>query len=190
MTTLLLGLVLLLGIHSVSIVALRWREAMVQRLGLLAWRGLYSVVSIVGLWLVVRGYAATRLEPQVLWVAPMAVRHLAALLLLPVFPCLLATYLPGTLRTKLRHPMLVAIKAWALAHLLVVGTLSALITFGAVLAWAVVDRISLKRRPARDVPTLPASAANDALAVVLGLALYAFMVLKGHLWLIGVAPFG
>ncbi len=190
MTTLLMGLILLLGIHSVSIVALRWREAMVQRMGLVAWRGLYSVVALLGLWLVVRGYAQTRLAPQVLWVAPMAVRHLAAVLLLPVFPCLLATYLPGTLRTKLRHPMLVAVKAWALAHLLVVGTVSAVLLFGAVLAWAVVDRISLKRRPAREVPTLPASAVNDVLAIGLGLALYAFMVMKGHLWLIGVAPFG
>ena len=86
--------------------------------------------------------------------------------------------------------MLVAVTAWALAHLLVVGTVSAVLLFGAVLAWAVVDRISLKRRPAREVPTLPASAVNDVLAIGLGLALYAFMVMKGHLWLIGVAPFG
>jgi uncharacterized membrane protein len=190
MTELLIGLLLLLGVHSVSIVALGWRDAMVQRIGRGAWQGAYSLIALVGLWWVVRGYATTRMTPQVLWVAPMALRWVAAALLLPVFPGVLAAYFPGKVRTTLRHPMLVAVKAWALAHLLVVGTLSALVLFGSVLAWAVVDRISLKKRPVRDTPALPASPMNDVIVIGLGLALYAFMVVKGHLWLIGVAPFG
>jgi uncharacterized membrane protein len=190
MFELLLGLVLLLGGHSVSIVAYRWRETSVQRAGKALWQAAYSLVALAGLWLVVRGYAEARLAPDVLWVVPMAVRHLAALLLLPVFPCLLAAYLPGRLRSTLQHPMLVAVKAWALAHLIIVGTLASTVLFGSVLAWAVVDRISLKRRPVRATPLLPASPLNDVIAVVGGLALYVFMILKGHLLWIGVAPFG
>jgi len=190
MLTLVVGLVTLLGIHSVSIVARGWRDGMAERWGRAAWRGCYSVVALLGLALIIRGYASARLVPQVLWVAPMALRHVAALLLLPVFPCLLATYLPGRLQTTLKHPMLVAVKAWALAHLLVVGTLASTVLFGSVLVWAVVDRISLKRRPQQASAVRPSSPWNDALAIVLGLVLYVFMAVKGHLLLIGVAPFG
>lgn len=190
MLELVLGLVLFLGIHSVSIVARAGRDAAVQRLGKGAWQGLYSLVALAGLLLVIRGYASARLSPDVLWVAPTALRHIAGLLLLPVFPCLLAAYLPGTLRTRLKHPMLVGVKAWALAHLLVVGTLAGTLLFASVLAWAVIDRISLKRRPPQSTPALPASPWNDVIAIAGGLALYVFMILKGHLLLIGVAPFG
>jgi uncharacterized membrane protein len=189
MTLLLAGLLVFLGVHSVSIVAPRWRDSLAERWGMAAWRGAYSLIALAGFLLIVRGYAEARLAPQVLWVAPLPVRHVAAVLLLPVFPALLAAYLPGRLRTLLKHPMLVAVKAWAMAHLLVVGTVASTLMFGAVLAWAVVDRISLKRRPLRATPALPESPWNDVLAIGLGLAIYAFLVVKGHWLLIGVAPF-
>lgn len=188
MTMLIWGLAVFLGVHSISVVAPAWRDATVERLGLATWRAVYSVLALVGLYLIVRGYAAARLAPEVLWVAPLPLRHLAAVLLLPVFPALLAAYLPGRLKTLLRHPVLVALKAWATAHLLVVGTLAGTVLFASVLAWAVADRISLKRRPERPIRTLPDSPWNDAIALGAGLALYAFFVLKGHALLIGVAP--
>jgi uncharacterized membrane protein len=62
--------------------------------------------------------------------------------------------------------------------------------FGAFLTWAVVDRISLKRRAPRSVSHLPVSAFNDGIVVVGGLALYVAMVLKGHAWLIGMPLVG
>ena len=86
------------------------------------------------------------------------------------------------------HPMLVAVKLWALAHLLANGMLHDLLLFGSFLAWAVVDRISMKRRTQRPIPTLPATRANDAIAVIGGLAVYVVMVVWAHQWLFGVAP--
>jgi uncharacterized membrane protein len=189
MMMLVCGLIVFLGVHSIGVFAPAWRDASAARFGLGLWRGAYSLLSLLGLLLIVRGYAAARLAPDVLWVAPLPVRHLAAVLLLPVFPALLAAYLPGRLRALLRHPMLVAVKAWAMAHLIVVGTLAGTVLFGSVLAWAVLDRISLKRRPERPVKMLPESPWNDTAALLLGLALYAFMVLKGHVLLVGVAPY-
>jgi uncharacterized membrane protein len=188
MTLLLVGLVLFLGIHSVSIVAPAWRDAQLAARGEGAWKGLYTVVAGIGLGLLIYGYGLARQTPVVLYTPPAALRHVALLLLVPVFPLLFAAYLPGRIKSAAKHPMLLAVKFWALAHLLANGTLADVLLFGGFLAWAVADRISLKRRPARPVPGAPASAANDVIAVVGGLALYAATVIFLHRWLIGVAP--
>ncbi|MCU0758271.1 MAG: NnrU family protein [Steroidobacteraceae bacterium] len=188
MTLLVLGLLLFLGAHSVSIVAPAWRDGMVARLGEKPWKGLYSLVALAGFVLLVLGHAAARASPVVLWVPPAAMRHLALLLMLPVFPLLFATYLPGRISRAAKHPMLVATKAWALAHLLANGMLADVVLFGGLLAWAVADRISLKRRPARPLPGAPPSNANDWIAVGLGLALYVGFVAALHERLFGVSP--
>ena len=110
--------------------------------------------------------------------------------MLPVFVLLAASYLPGRISAAAKHPQLVAVKLWALAHLLGNGTLADLLLFGTFLAWAVADRISLKRRTPRTVPAAPASKANDAIAIGAGLAVYVLFVVWAHKALIGVAPFG
>jgi uncharacterized membrane protein len=188
MTLLLIGLVLFLGIHSVSIVAPAWRDAQVAGRGEGAWKGIYSVAAAIGLGLMVYGYGLARQSPVVLYTPPAALRHVALLLLLPVFPLLFAAYLPGRIKTAAKHPMLLAVKFWALAHLLANGNLADVLLFGGFLAWAVADRISLKRRPVRPVPGGSARPANDLIAVAGGLVLYAVTLLWVHRWLIGVAP--
>jgi uncharacterized membrane protein len=114
----------------------------------------------------------------------------ALLLLVFVFPLLLAAYLPGRIKAITKHPMLVATKLWAFAHLLANGTLADLLLFGSFLAWAVVDRISMKHREQRPLPGAPPSPWNDAIAVVVGLVLYVAFVLRLHVWLFGVSPLG
>lgn len=187
----LLGLALFLGIHAVAIVAPGWRAEQVALRGIGAWKALYSIVAAIGLVLLVVGYGMTRHDVVVLYSPPAALRHLALLLMLPVFPLLFAAYLPGRLRSAAKHPMLLAVKFWATAHLLANGTLADVVLFGAFLAWAVADRISLKRRPAaaaHDAPAAPAGPYNDAIAVVGGLAVYVVFILWAHRWLIGVSP--
>lgn len=194
MLLLILGLVLFLGIHSVSIVSADGRNRLVQQMGEGPWKGLYSLVSLAGFVLIVIGYGAAREAPVLLYTLPTGFRHLAALLMLPVFVLLLATYLPGRIQRAARHPMLLAVKLWALAHLLANGTLADVLLFGGFLAWAVADRISVKKRAARGLtraaPALPGSKANDAIAVVGGLGLYVLFVVWAHAFLFGVRPFG
>ena len=183
------GLAIFLGIHSVGIFAPAWREAQIAQRGALAWKGLYSVVSIVGFALLIYGYGFARQSPLVLYSPPAMLRHIALALMLPVFPLLLAAYLPGRIKTAAKHPMLLSVKIWATAHLLVNGTLVDVLLFGAFLVWAVLDRIAAKRRPAtRAVPGAPPAAYNNVIAVVGGLALYAAFLMGVHLWLIGVSP--
>ncbi len=189
MAVLILGLVLFLGMHSVSIFAegLRNRFAAKSEIG---WKAFYGIVSLVGLWLIVRGYGAARLEPTVLYVPPTWLRHLVALLMLPVFVLFFAPYLPGRIKAATKHPQLVAVKLWAFSHLLANGTVADVVLFGSFLAWAVLDRISLKRRTPRPLPGAPASPMNDVIAVVVGLAAYAGFAFWAHKAWIGVSPFG
>jgi uncharacterized membrane protein len=187
------GLVLFLGIHSVSIVAPRWRLAMVARLGEWPWKGVYSIVSAVGLVVLVVGYGMVRHEPVVLYTPPRMLRHVALLLMVPVFPLFIAAYFPGRIGRAVKHPMLLSVKIWATAHLLANGTLADVILFGAFLAWAVVDRISVKRRPtveAHHVPGAPPSPYNDVVAIVAGLVVYVVFLFGAHRLLIGVSPLG
>lgn len=198
MTVLLLGLVLFLGVHSVAIVAPGVRDAWAQRLGEMPWKGLYSLVSLVGLALIVWGYGLAREAPVLLYSLPSGFRHVAALLMLPVFVLLLAAYLPGRIQAAAKHPMLLAVKLWALAHLLgqsaTGATLADVALFGGFLVWAVADRVSVKRRAAagllRSLPLGPPKAINDAIALVGGLALYAVFAFWLHALLLGVQPLG
>ncbi len=190
MGVLLLGLVVFFAVHSVSIVNEPWRNRVAAKMGEGPWKGVYSLASLAGFALVVWGYGLARQDPVVLYLPPAWLRHLAMLLLVPVFPLLLAAYLPGRIQSAARHPMLLATKLWAVAHLAANGMLADVVLFGAFLAWAVVDRISMKRRTPRPVPHAPASKANDLIAVIAGLGLYVAFVLWLHAWLIGVSPIG
>jgi uncharacterized membrane protein len=174
--------------HSASIVALPVRDRIVAK-SENAWKGLYAIASLAGIVLMVRGYADLKSTPTVLYVAPLWLRHVAALLLLPVFVFFVASYLPGRIKKTLKHPQLAAVKLWAFAHLLVNGTLADVLLFGSFLVWAVVDRISLKNRPERPLPGAPESGANDIIAVVVGLALYGVFAFWAHEWLFGMRPF-
>ena len=190
MTTMVLGLLLFFGVHSLSILAPGFRDARIAAWGAGRWKLLYSLFSLVGFLLLIQGYAVLRLEPHIVYVPPDGLRHLAALLMLPVFPLLLATYLPGRIKRAAKHPMLVAVKLWAVAHLLANGMLADVLLFGGFLVWAVADRISLKRRPASTAPAASGSVVNDVIVVVGGLGLYAAFVMALHERLFGIAPFG
>ncbi len=188
MEKLIIGLVLFIGIHSVSIVAPAWRDRFAGRHHA-AWKTLVVFVALTGFVGIVKGYAEARLDPVLLYVPPHWMTHVAALLLLPVFILFLAPYFPGRIKATLKHPQLVSLKLWAVAHLLVNGTLADVVLFGSLLAWAVIDRISLKRRTPRETPVAMRSTANDFILVAVGLVVYGLFARWLHLAWIGVAPF-
>lgn len=190
MQKLVLGLAIFLGVHSIRIFAPGLRDRMVARMGAVPWKIVYSVVSLLGFAMIVGGYAQTRLEPVLLYNPPLWLRHVAALVMLPVFPLLVAAYLPGRIKAAVKHPMLAATKAWAVAHLLSNGMLADVLLFGGFLAWAVLDRISAGKRPVSAVATPTGPLRNDIIAVVVGLVLYVVFVKWAHVRLIGVPPFG
>jgi uncharacterized membrane protein len=185
---LILGLVVFLGVHSVSIFAPHWRDATASRMGERAWKGVYSLISIASFVLLIWGYGLARMDPIVLYAPPPQLRWATVLLMAPAFPLLLSAYFPGRISAALKHPMLAAVKLWALAHLLSNGMLADVLLFGGFLAWAVADRISFKRRPQRPIRTAPVRPWNDAVAVVAGLVLFVLFVYWLHVRWFGVSP--
>lgn len=188
MSMLVLGLVVFLGVHLVpTLPALR--AGLTGRLGEGGYKGLFSVLSFAGLALIVWGFGQR--DFVALWTPPEWTRHLAFLLMLPVFVLLAAAYIPSRIRTLVRHPMLLAIKLWALAHLLANGDLASVLLFGSFLAFAVYDRISVKRRGAAGpLGAAQGGIAGDLLAVAIGLVAYVLVLLAGHEYLIGVPLIG
>lgn len=191
MTVLILGLLVFLGAHSTRIVADGWRAAQLQRLGEGPWKGIYSLVSILGFGLIVWGFGLARQEPVVLWAVPTAMRHVAALLTLIAFVLLLAAYVPrNAIKARLHHPMLLSVKTWAIAHLLANGRLADLLLFGAFLAWAVVCFIAARKRDRAALTHYPAgTTGGTAVTVVAGAAVWALFAFWLHGLLIGVRPF-
>ena len=192
MMVLIVGLVLFLGVHLLP-TSPELRDDLKERLGANTYRAVFSLLSLAGFIIIVLGYHKLQLHPgknPVLWDPPVWTRHIAAGLMLPAMVFLVASLIPSRIRTTIRHPMLTAIKIWALAHLIANGDLGALLLFGSFLAFAVYDRISVKKRA--DLGPLgtaePTSALNDVLVVVIGVALYAALLFGGHHWLIGVSP--
>jgi uncharacterized membrane protein len=184
-----LGLFLFLGIHSVRIVADDWRGARIAAMGERGWKGVYTVVSLIGFALLVWGYGQARQQPVVLWTPPVWTRHVAGLLMLVSLVMLVAAYVPrNAIKAKLQHPMVLSVKVWALAHLLANGTLADLLLFGAFLVWAVFDFRSARRRPG-PAPR-PASAGATIATVAIGAVVWAVFAFGAHAWLFGVAPFG
>jgi uncharacterized membrane protein len=188
MTKLIFGLAVFFGVHSISLLAPGWRNRVAERLGGKVWQGIYSVIALLGFYLLVTGYGAARPSAAVLYVTPSWLRYVAALLMLPVFSLALASVLPGRIRVRAGHPLLLATMLWAVAHLLTNGSTADLLLFGIFFAWSVAVRLSLERRPARPLRVLPASPVNDAIAIVGGLALYVLFVFWLHARWFGVAP--
>ena len=188
MLKLLLGLALFFGMHSMSIIALHLRDTLAEK-SEIAWKVCYSLIALIGLILMSKGYTELRLTPTILYVAPVWLSYIASVLLLPIFVLFLAPYFPGQISRTIKHPQLVAVKLWAVSHLMVNGTLADMLLFGSFLLWAVADRISMKHRATRAVPAVPESKANDIIAVLLGLIVYAATILWLHEMLFGVRPF-
>lgn len=188
MLILIAGLIIFFAAHSLSIVP-GARPALAARLGEGGTKGLAGVASLVGLVLIVWGVGAARAAGvPVLWTPPIWLRHVTFLIMLPVFPLLIAAYVPGRIRAVVKHPMITAVKLWAFAHLLANGTLLDLVLFGGFLLWGVLDRISLKRRGAPNPAPVTGFTTGDWVAVIGGLVLYGLMLWRGHLILIGVSP--
>ncbi|GEC30726.1 NnrU family protein [Sinorhizobium fredii] len=191
MTLLVLGIVIFLGMHLVRVVAPDIRASFIENRGKGAWMGLYALVSLVGLCLIIYGFGQARGETAMLYNPPVFLRHIALLLMLFAFVLLAAGFLPaGRIAAAVKHPQILSIKIWALAHLLANGETSSVLLFGSFLAWAVILRISLKRRERAGETVLPVfkSTQNDMLAILIGLVAYVLFIWKLHDWLIGVAP--
>ena len=192
MAALVLGLLLFLGVHSVRIVGEGWRSRQLARLGEGRYKGLYTLLSLVGFALIVWGFGQARQVPVLLWQPPVWTRHLAGLLMLLSLVLLAAAYVPRNgLKARLHHPMVLGVKTWALAHLLANGRLADVLLFGSFLAWAVLDFRAARQRDRANQAVYPAGTLPGTLtALAVGLLAWALLAFWAHGLLFGVRPFG
>lgn len=191
MLQLLIGLILFGGVHSLHSLTPNLRQRAISRLGLLGYKGLYSVLSLLGFYLLVQGYSQARLEPVVLWAPPPGMAHATLALMWLAMVLLVASYVPGNhLRARLRHPMTLSVKVWALAHLLSNGQLADVLLFGVMLVWAVSVFRAARRRDRTSLSSpAPVHVWGTLNTLALGTGLWAaFLWGDLHVWLIGVQP--
>jgi uncharacterized membrane protein len=187
---LVLGLAVFLAPHVFTAFRAARQDA-IARVGENAYKVAYSLVSLIGLVLIGYGYARYRATGWVdVWYPPAWTRHVTVALVWPAIICIVAAYSPGRIKTTLKHPMLVGLKLWAFAHLISNGDLGSIVLFGAILGYAVFDRISLKHRTDPGAPPIPVGGVkNDVIAVVGGTVLYLLLGWLFHPYVVGVSAF-
>jgi uncharacterized membrane protein len=191
LSTLVIGLVLFLGGHAFTM-SRAARARLIAWIGEGPYKGLYSLVSVAGLLLIIRGYGLYRSAGMIpLWYPPAFMRHVTFLLVLIAFVLIAATYPPSHIKRWVRHPMITAVILWSLGHLLVRGDLGSILMFGGFLAWGILARISMARRAPgnaqdRDGFTPEPRWSTDVLVVAIGVLAYLAFMIWGHPWLIGV----
>jgi uncharacterized membrane protein len=200
MALLILGLVLFLGAHSTRIFADNWRQAVLERWGEKAYKGIYTLVSLVGFGLLIYGFDQVRWDSPALWTPPVWVKHVAALLMLLSLVLLACAHAPrNAIKAKLHHPMVLSVKVWALAHLLANPRVADLVLFGAFLLWSVLNFRAARKRDrlaaaaSEEAGTLvvpEVSAAATWRAVGIGVVVWSILLSHGHVWLFGVSPLG
>jgi uncharacterized membrane protein len=190
LAVLVFGLVILLGAHLFTTMRER-RAAVIARLGEGPYKALYSLVSLAGLTLIVIGFAHYRATGGIdIWYPPAWTRHVVVAAMWPGSILLIAAYARGNIYRVIKHPMLTAVKLWAAAHLIANGDLGGILLFGSFLAWAVLARISYKRRADLGGPPIPIGGMrNDVIAVVTGTMLYLVLGFYFHPYVIGVPAF-
>ena len=200
LVVLIVGLVVFLGVHSLKFLAPKRRAAWIEVFGERGFKARYSLASALGLILIVVGYGQARLDPVLVWLPPHGAKHLALLLVWLAFVFILSAYFPGNeIKGRLHHPMIVGVKTWAIAHLLVNGLLHQMVLFGSFLVWAVVAFIFARKRDRQAAraleeaglpPTLstPPSKAATGLVFSVGTLVYLCFLVWGHSWLMGVNP--
>jgi uncharacterized membrane protein len=192
MLQLLIGLVLFLGIHSLQSLTPTLRLNAIDRWGELGFKAVYAALSFLGLYLLVQGYGQVRLDPVVLWTPPRGMQHATILLMWFAMVLLAAAYLPANhLKSKLRHPMTLSVKVWALGHLLSNGNLADVVLFGGFLLWSVLVFRATRKRDRMTLHSAPeGKLLGTMLSVLVGTGVWAAFLMGGlHLWLIGVMPF-
>jgi uncharacterized membrane protein len=196
MTWLIFGLILFLGAHSIRMVANDWRTQTIASWGDKPFKGVYTLISLLGFYAMVTGYAEARLHTVALWTPPVATRHVSVLLMLFASVLMAAAYVPRNhLKMRMKHPMVLSVKVWALAHLLANGNLADVVLFGSFLMWSVFNfkaASARDRAEAQETPDVQATANTTAtlLTLLIGVAMWALFVFYLHVLLVGVSPLG
>jgi uncharacterized membrane protein len=178
---LILGVALWCGGHFFKRLAPDARQRMGAR-----GRGPIALVLLAAIVLMVIGYRMA--DGAVFWGRNPALVGVNNLLMLLSIYLFAVSGMKTALARKMRHPMLTAVKIWAVAHLLVNGDVPSFILFGGLLAWAVGEVIVINRTEPAWTPPPPAPMRKEMIAVVASVVLYG--VIAAVHYALGYPTFG
>ena len=191
MGLLVVGLVIFIGAH-VFVTFRAQRAAVIARIGEWPYKGILALGSLVGLIIIGYGFGQYRATGWIdVWSPPRWTFYITQILMWPASICVVAAYSRGNIWRTLKHPMLVGVKTWGVAHLISNGDLGSILLFGSFVLWAGYDRMTLKHRADAGAPTIPAGGhRNDIIALVVGTVLYVVLGLVFHPLVVGRAVLG
>ena len=188
---LVIGLVLFQGTHA-FVTRRAWRDAVIERVGVGPYKGVIALLSAIGILLISYGFGEYRATGWIdVWHPPQWTSYITQLLMWPASIFVVAAYIRGDIWRVLKHPMLVGVKTWALAHLISNGDLGSILLFGSFLLWAGFHRVTLKYRTDAGAPAIAAGdRRRDWIAIAAGTVLYLGLGFIFHPYVIGIPVFG
>lgn len=186
MTKLAIGVLLWSFTHIIPAAAAGFRGKLIARLGENPYKGIFTLLMVLSIYLIVSGWKDSTQE--LVYLAPTWGRYATALLVLIAFILFAAPYPPNNFKRILRHPQLIGLACWGLGHLLSNGEARSIVLFGGLAAWAGIEILLLNRRDGVWNRPQAAPGKNDMVLTVAGIVIYAAFALS-HQWLFGVSPF-
>ena len=178
-----LGVLLWAATHLFVALGAGARTTLIGKIGLGPYKGLFSLTLVAALVLMVMGWQA--MPVTVLYLPPAGLRYVTMLLMPIAIILFISARAPTDIKQFIRHPQLSGVMLWALAHLLAHGETRAVLLFGGLLAWAVLEVIFINRRDGAWQKPAPVGLAKTAVTVAIGLVLTAILMFA-HPWLSGM----
>ena len=185
MTRLAIGVLLWSLVHFIPSLAAEFKKTMVDRYGEYPYKGAITLLMIISLYLIISGWKTlTPVEPEILnaiYTVPEWGGHASALFVLIGYVLFLAPYPPNNIKRLMRHPQLIGFASWGLGHLLAVGTARAIVLFGGLTIWALIEIYLINKRDGAWVKPEKAPFKNDVAMVVFAVLVYLAFLYTHHM---------
>jgi uncharacterized membrane protein len=187
MILLVIGVLLFAGVHLTKSLAPSFRADMQQRLGENGYKGIFSLLILASMALIVFGWRSA--VPQYLYTPSAAMQAPALFLLVVAFWLMVVSSRPSRVNRLLRHPQLTGVGLWGAAHLLLNGDSRALILFGGMATWTLLEMFAINRRDGAWIKAQPPALSADVINLVITAVVLA-AIIYAHPWLAGVSVTG
>lgn len=144
MQLLISGLLLWSIVHFIPSIGIAFKTACISRFGNKLYMAVFSLLIVLSLVLIVLGWRST--IPEYLYSLPPLVKPVALILIVISFLLFGAAKYQTRIKSVVRHPQLASVVTWSIAHLLLNGDSRAVVLFGGLGCWAVLEMIFINRR--------------------------------------------
>lgn len=183
MILLVFGVGLWCVVHALPMAAQAPRQKLIQKMGEGGYKGLFSLLILLSIACIVFGWRGT--TPSFVYAPPVwGMRATGSLMLLSLYLMTVSSF-PSNVKRILRHPQLLGVALWSLAHLLGNGDSRSAVLFGGMGLWAMVSIFLINRRDGSWKKPAAVPLYKECLPVVLSVVGY-LVVFYLHPYMTGV----